>query len=154
MYPTFSLRQYLNELARPWKLVTLTIAVGYYVWGAYYYRCPTWDVPVSLLMATLTYLFAPGTIKSALHLIQERPRHWIGGLFVCGLIIYFCASGSYELYNWWHLGIHPPPTYWVNLYYSTLMFIAAGLLWKFEGSFKEMFLAVRRDLEKLSKGKK
>ena len=149
MYPSFSLRRYVKELFRPWKLTTFFMALGYYIWGAYYYQVPTWDVPVSLIMGGLTYLFAPWTVKSAQYLIKVRPRHWVRGLFVCAAITYGCASGSYELYNWWHLGYHPPPTYWANLFYSIPVFIGAGLVWKFDGSLRELLETVRRDIRGL-----
>jgi len=138
MYPYFLLKKYINELFRPWKVITFSIALGYYIWGAYYYKCPTWDVPVSIIMSILTYVFAPWTVSSVYHLIGKRPKHWIRGVTICMIVIYICASGSYELYNWWHLGYWPPPTYWVNLWYSSCAFFAAGMLWRFEGNFKEL----------------
>jgi hypothetical protein len=147
MYPLFLINAYAKELVRPWKLLTLSIAVGYYIWGAYYYRCPTWDVPVSLIMSVLTYVCAPWTVKSVLYLLQARPKHWQRSLIFCILVTYACASGSYELYNWWHLGYYPPPTYWVNLYYSTLMFIGAGLFWKFDGTFSQLLQTLWADVQ-------
>lgn len=139
MYPSFSLKNYLKELIRPWKLITFSIAMGYYIWGVYYYQTPTWDVPVSWIMGILTYVFAPWVVKSAYYLIQQRPKHWIIKLLVCFVVTYGCASGSYELYHvFWGIGYHPP-TYWINLYYSTLVFIAAGIFWKFEGTFNQLW---------------
>ena len=138
MYPSFSWNKYVKDLLRPWKLVTFSMALGYYIWGAYYYKCPTWDVPVSIIMSVLTYIFAPWTVRSVYYLVRARPRKWVLKLLVCAAVAYACASGSYELYNWKHLGYHPPPTYWVNLYYSSLIFFAAGMFWRFEGAFKEL----------------
>jgi len=142
MYPEFSFERYFRELLRPWKLITFSIALSYYIWGAYHYNCPTWDVPISLIMSFLTYIFAPWTVKSVYYLIQKWPKHWIRGLTICVIVIYACASGSYELYNWWHLGYWPPPTYWANLWYSSLIFFAAGMLWKFEGTFAELLKSI------------
>ena len=153
MYPSFSLKYYAKELLRPWKLITFSIALGYYIWGAYRYKCPTWDVSVSILMGVLTYLFAPWTVKSIYFLIRKRPKHWIRSLAICSIVIYACASGSYELYNWWHLGYWPPPTYWVNLYYSSLIFFAAGMLWKFEGTLKELIDGLLKDFKRVTKVK-
>jgi hypothetical protein len=151
MYPSFLLIDYLKELVRPWKLITFSIALGYYIWGAYYYRCPTWDVPVSIIMSALTYFLAPWTVKSLCYIIPTRPKYWFWKLLICVAIVYACASGSYELYNWWHLGYWPPPTYWVNLWYSSCAFIAAGILWKFEGTIKELVFALLMDLKKVAK---
>lgn len=150
MYPQFSWKDYAKELLRPWKLSTFFAALGYYIWGAYRYQYPTWDVPVSIIMSVLTYLFAPWTVKTVYYLIQKRPKHWIGDLVICGIVIYGCASASYELYNWWHLGYWPPPTYWVNLWYSSYAFIAAGILWKFEGTLMELISALLIDIKKIN----
>ena len=148
MYPQFHIKRYAKELIRPWKLATFSLALAYYIWGAYYYQCPTWDVPVSLIMSLLTYIFAPWTVKSIYYLAKNRPRYWLLRLIVCAAVIYACASGSYELYNWWNLGYHPPPTYWINLYYSTLMFFAAGMVWKFEGTLRELIREVMASVGK------
>ena len=149
MYPSFSLYKYSKELMRPWKLLTFAFALSYYIWGAYHYKCPTWDVPVSIIMSVLTYIFAPWVVKSAYYLIQKRPKHWIRGLFICAGVLYACASGSYELYNWWNLGYWPPPTYWVNLYYSSLIFFAAGMFWRFEGTFRALLNILIMDIRRL-----
>lgn len=151
MYPSFFLKKYSQELFRPWKLISFSGAVGYYIWGAYYYKCPTWDVPVSIIMSVLTYALAPWTVKSLYYLIQSRPKYWFLKLLICVSVIYACASASYELYNWWHLGYWPPPTYWVNLWYSTCAFLAAGILWKFEGTLKELLTNLTADLKKVFK---
>lgn len=148
---SFSFKKYIKELSRPWKLISFSIALGYYIWGAYYYKCPTWDVPVSIIMSILTYVFAPWTVNSICYLIQKRPRYWIVKSLVCIAVIYICASASYELYNWWHLGYWPPPTYWTNLWYSGCAFIAAGILWKFEGTLKELISGLLVDLKKTTK---
>ncbi len=149
IYPNFYIKKYIHELFRPWKLATFSFALGYYIWGAYYYKCPTWDVPVSIIMGTLTYIFSPWTVNSIYYLIQKRPKHWLGKLLICTAVIYACASASYELYNWRHLGYWPPPTYWVNLYYSSLLFFAAGMLWRFEGTLRESLDNLKNDLSRL-----
>ena len=151
MFPEFNMQKYLRELGRPWKLVSFFIGLGYYIRGALYYTCPTWDIPVSIIMSVLTYIFAPWTVNSIYHLIYYRPRSWIPGLIGCLVIIYVCASGSYELYNLWHIGYWPPPTYWVNLYYSSLMFFAAGMLWRFQGTLKDLIADIL-NIQKYKKG--
>ncbi|MBU1999324.1 MAG: hypothetical protein ABIG46_04990 [Candidatus Omnitrophota bacterium] len=108
---------------------------------------------MSIIMSVLTYIFAPWTLKSVYYLIQKRPKHWVRSLVICSIVIYVCASGSYELYNWWHLGYWPPPTYWVNLWYSSCAFIAAGILWKFEGTLKELLGGLLKDFKKVSEAK-
>lgn len=149
MYPQFDIKRYTKELVRPWKLITLFLALAYYIWGAYHYQCPTWDIPVSIIMGLLTFIFAPWTVNSIYYLVKHKPTKWLIKLILCGMIIYACASGSYELYNWWNLGYHPPPTYWVNLYYSSLMFLAAGMVWRFEGTFKDLVTNLIKSIKRL-----
>jgi len=149
IFPEFKFKNYLKELSRPWKLLTLIAALGYYIRGAYLYQCPTWDVPVSIIMSFLTYIFAPWTVDTFYHLLKFRPKRWLLGVLICFGITYLVASGSYELYNLWNIGYWPPPTYWVNLYYSTLMFFAAGMLWRFKGTFKELFIENLRNIKGL-----
>ena len=139
LLPEFDIKTYFRELIRPWKLCSFFIALGYYIWGACHYKTPTWDVPISIIMSTLTYLIAPRTVDVIYYVVTYRPPKWISVLVMCGVVIYSCASGSYELYNLWNIGYWPPPTYWVNLYYSSLMFIAAGMLWRFKGTLKDLF---------------
>ena len=154
MYPSFNFKHYTKELLRPWKLIIFSIALGYYIWGVYHYKCQTWDVPVSIIMSVLTYLFAPWTIKSLYYIIPKRPKYWFWKLLICMVVIYACASGSYELYNWWHLGYWPPPTYWVNLWYSSCAFIAAGMIWKFEGTFRKLRSSLSTDFKKIFENNK
>ena len=152
MYPKFNIKSYIAELFRPWKFVTFSLALGFYIWGAYFYRLPTWDVPVSIIMSLLTYFFSPWVVKTLFYLYCERPKKWKLKLFVCLLVTYACALGSYEIYHMTiGIGCHPP-TYWPNLYYSTLIFLAAGIFWKFEGTFAQLFKLVRE--ETISKYKK
>lgn len=49
----------LAEYARPWKLITLALGVALLILGSFYHPTPDWDIPISLIMATLAYLAAP-----------------------------------------------------------------------------------------------
>lgn len=49
----------LNEYIRPWKLATLAVGIGLLVLGSFYLPAPDWDIPISFIMAVLTYLVAP-----------------------------------------------------------------------------------------------
>ena len=48
------LGRYLRGLLRPWKLVTFALGTAFFVWGAYFWDGPTWDVGVAILMSTHT----------------------------------------------------------------------------------------------------
>ncbi len=51
------------EYLRPWKLVTLSIGLALLALGSYYTPAPDWDIPVSVIMATFTYLSAPWSMR-------------------------------------------------------------------------------------------
>jgi hypothetical protein len=53
----------LAEYARPWKLFTLFLGIALLVLGSFYYAVPHWDVPISLIMATLAYFAAPWSLR-------------------------------------------------------------------------------------------
>ena len=55
----------LAEYGRPWKLFTLFLGIALLVLGSVYYAAPHWDVPISLIMATLAYLAPHGVFESS-----------------------------------------------------------------------------------------
>jgi len=141
-----SMARYFRNLFRPWKIVLWGVGTAYYIWGAYHYALPTWDVGVAVIMSLLCYLFAPMAIGMAMiGIMEKKGRARYLRMAASAAIIYFIGSGSYEIYNTIKLGYHPP-TYWENLFYSIPVTIIAGLLWQFEGSLKDLFAAIGRVL--------
>jgi hypothetical protein len=53
----------LIELLRPWKLATFAIGLGLLIAGAEFYHYSDWDIGVSVVMAVLTYLTAPWSMR-------------------------------------------------------------------------------------------
>jgi hypothetical protein len=129
-------RAYLRNLLRPWKVVTFLIGIGFFVWGAGYFDAPTWDVGVSIWMSVLCYLLAPYAVDLGLRAARSRKKGWVRDLLISAAIVYFVASGSYEIYNTIRLGQHPY-TYWYNLWFSVPVTIIAGLVWRYDGSMKD-----------------
>ena len=60
----------LNEYLRPWKLATLAIGLALLIAGSFYYHAPDWDIPISLIMAGLTWLAAAWSVAVI------RDRRW------------------------------------------------------------------------------
>jgi hypothetical protein len=121
------------------------IGTVFFVWGAYHWDVPTWDVGVSILMSVLCYLLAPWAVASALRAVRERRNHWLREFFIASGTIYFIASGSYEIYNTLRMG-HYPVTYWENLAFSVPVTLVAGFLWQFDGTLAELFRILRNAL--------
>jgi hypothetical protein len=63
----------LIELLRPWKLATFAIGLGLLIVGAELYHYSDWDIGVSIVMAVLTYLTAPWSIR----VLWERHWKWL-----------------------------------------------------------------------------
>ena len=138
-------RAYLRQITRPWILVTAALGTLSYVVGAWVFAVPTWDVGVSLLMSVLCWLLAPLAVPMGYKAVKNRERGWWWRLLVSMALIYFVASGSYEIYNTIRMGQHPV-TYWENLWYSVPVAIIAGVLWSYDGTLRELIAEVRAAL--------
>lgn len=133
---TAPLRAYFRNLRRPWKVVTFALGTAFFVWGAGYFDAPTWDVGVSYLMSVLCYLLAPFAVDLAINAVRDRGPGWPWKLLLSAAVVYFVASGSYEIYNTIRMGQHPI-TYWYNLAFSVPVTIIAGVIWRYDGSLTD-----------------
>ncbi|MFU8807391.1 MAG: hypothetical protein ACNA8W_26515, partial [Bradymonadaceae bacterium] len=135
--------KYFKMLLRPWKVVTFLIGTAYFVIGAGWYALPTWDVGVSIWMSVLCYGLAPLGVSMAVTGYRDfRGLHRVAYILGSAMIIYFVGSGSYELYHRVFFDGHPP-TYWQNLFYSVPVTIIAGILWRYDGTLREMWTEIR-----------
>lgn len=132
-----SLQRYFRNLLRPWKVATFALATAFFVWGAGYFDAPTWDVGVSWLMSILCYLVAPFAVNLGIQAVRVRRGHWQWRLLLASAIVYFIASGSYEIYNTIRMGRHPI-TYWYNLGFSVPVTLIAGFVWSYHGSIRDL----------------
>lgn len=69
---------HMAEYLRPWKLFSLACGTGLLIAGAYHYEAPDWDVPISLLMASLAYLTAPWSMRV---MLERQWKKWPAMLF-------------------------------------------------------------------------
>ncbi len=122
----------LVEYFRPWKLITFMIGLALLIIGSYYYDAPDWDIPISIIMAILTYLFAPLSIR----IIVGRKWHlWPVMLFVT----WFSVDGCYAVY--WHFK-NPAALEMmrdVNFPASLSLYVMCGIIWMYQGSLKQLF---------------
>ncbi|OFZ83835.1 MAG: hypothetical protein A2W21_12410 [Betaproteobacteria bacterium RBG_16_66_20] len=122
----------MTEYARPWKLVTFAIGVALLIVGSFYYEAPDWDIPISLIMATLTYLTAPWSLRV---IVERRWKLWPGML----LATWFTVDGSYWLY--WHFK-NPVALDFMrgaNFLPSLSLYMICGLIWFYRGGLRQMF---------------
>jgi hypothetical protein len=121
----------LREYRRPWKLATLAIGVALLVVGSFYYEAPDWDIPISLIMATLAYLTAPWSLRV---IVERRWRHLPAMLFVT----WSTVDGCYWLY--WRAK-NPAALDLMrdaNFLASLTLYGICGALWLYRGSLREL----------------
>jgi hypothetical protein len=121
----------LVEYTRPWKLVTFAVGVTLLVVGSFYYQAPDWDIPISLIMATLAYLTAPWSLRVVLE------RKW--KLLPAALLAtWFTVDGSYWLY--WHF--RDPVALELmreaNFFASLALYGLCGIVWLYRGSVRQL----------------
>lgn len=129
----------LTEYLRPWKLCTLAMGVLLLVAGSIYYQAPDWDIPISLIMATLAYLTAPWSLRV---LLERQWRHWPSMLF----FTWFTVDGCYAIY--WHFK-NPVALEMMraaNFPASLSLYGMCGVLWLYRGSIAD----IRNSIDKLS----
>ncbi len=122
----------LAEYTRPWKLFTLALGIALLILGSVYYEAPDWDIPISLIMASLAYLTAPWSLRV---IVERRWRLWPVVLFAT----WFTVDGSYWLY--WHFK-NPVALEMMreaNFFASLSLYGMCGVVWLYCGSLHELF---------------
>lgn len=130
----------LGELLRPWKLATFAIAMALLIYGALNFHIGDWDLGVTLLMGTLTYVFAAPGVRALAGALRQ-PRHL--GLLDAALalaIAWFVIDGVYLA---WHTLVGNPIYRADNFRASTPIYFMAGLFWLYRGSLGEMVANLR-----------
>jgi len=122
----------LAEYTRPWKLFTLFLGIALLILGTFYYQSPVWDIPISLIMATLAYLTAPWSLRV---IVERRWRLWPAMLFAT----WFSVDGSYWLY--WHFK-NPVVLELMretNFLASLSLYGICGVIWLYRGSLRQLW---------------
>lgn len=118
------------EYARPWKLFSLWCGIALLVCGSYIMPAPDWDVPISLLMAIITYITAPCSMRV---LLERRWRLAPIALF----FTWFAVDGIYSIY--WILVDKQAWEFmrWGNAPASLSLYLICGLIWYPKCSLRE-----------------
>ncbi|MCP4370376.1 MAG: hypothetical protein GY797_20020 [Deltaproteobacteria bacterium] len=118
-------KSYWKFLLERWKLFTLVVATLSVTLAAPYSGDPTWDVPDSIIISLLTYIFAPWSVA----VLFRNLRSWkFGPDFWVALCVFFIPCWTYDLYILFRDKIYPP-TWYNNLYISGGITLIAGLFW-------------------------
>jgi hypothetical protein len=127
----------MREYLRPWKLITFAIGVGLLIVGAFHYEAPDWDVPISLIMATLTYLTAPWSLRV---LLERRWKAAPAALF----FTWFTVDGCYWLYWRYQNPVALDMMRDANFFASLALYGMCGVLWLYQGSLRELLQNCRQ----------
>jgi hypothetical protein len=124
----------MTEYLRPWKLATLAIGIGLLIFGAYYEQSPDWDVGISILMAVLTYLTAPWSMR----VLLERRWKWMP---LAAFWTWLSVDGVYWAYNF----ALPDIVDWreANFLASLSLYGICGVIWIYIGSLRDLAAELR-----------
>ena len=120
-----------REYIRPWKLFSLFIGLFFLVYGAFNFNIMDWDVPISFIMAFLTYLTAPWSLRV---IVERKWKHFPVMLFAT----WFSVDGCYLLY--WHYRdpfVLETMRSASNFFASFIFYCICGLIWFYQGTLRE-----------------
>lgn len=129
----------LREWRRPWKLFSLACGIALLIAGAYHYDAPDWDIPISLIMATLAYLTAAWSLRA---LLERRWRLLPLALFWT----WFTVDGCYWLYWRAQDPFALEAMRSANFPASLSLYGMCGLVWLYRGTLTEALADARRVL--------
>ena len=136
-------RAYLTELARPWKLLSFAVGMGWLIYGALNYGISDWDLGISLIMGGLTYLSAPWSVGTLLAAMRYRSRGWFLRIVMALFVAWVVVDGVYVLYH----TIMGNEMYRIeNFYASSALYFLGGSIWLYRGSLREFQANVRHAL--------
>jgi len=127
----------LKEYKRPWKLVLLSLGLVLLIVGSFYYDVPDWDIPISIIMALLTYVTAPWCMRVILNF---KWKHFPLMIFLTWLSV----DGSYWVYWKFKNPIVLPMLRDANFFASLPLYGICGLVWYYRGSLKDLFHETRQ----------
>jgi hypothetical protein len=121
----------VREYCRPWKLISLAAGLALLIAGAFYYKAPDWDIPISFIMGFLAYLTAPWSMRV---MLERRWKLWPAMVF----FTWFTVDGCYWLY--WRT-VDPVALELMrdaNWPASLSLYGMCGVIWLYQGSLAEL----------------
>lgn len=128
-----------REYARPWKLASLGAGIALLIAGSIYMPAPDWDIPISLIMATFTYLTAPSSMRA---LLERRWAQWP----VAAFATWFSVDGCYALYWYFRDPAALELMRSASFPASLGLYGTCGVIWLYRGSLAELYAESRRQL--------
>lgn len=91
---------------------------------------PTWDIPETIIMCTLTFMTAPWSVGVIYRAIIGYEKNW-KEIYIATVLWLFSSSWSYDLYVWIWQWTYPVSWSW-NLMISPILYLCAGMFWNLE----------------------
>jgi len=136
-------RAAFRELVRPWKLASFLISMGVLLYGALNFGIGDWDVGVTLLMGSLTYVFAPWSVLVIGSAIRYRPRGWWAHVVLAVVVAVLIVDTSYVVYS---TLVGNRQDREGNFRASFPLYFLAGMCWLYRGSLRDMRSELRRSI--------
>lgn len=119
-------RNYFKFLLEIKRFLSFLLATLILILCGLFANDPTWDIPISTIMAVLTYFTAPWTIGVIYKSIKREKKLYELYSAICFWL--FSASWSYDLWDYLKTGSYP--TSWTsNLALSSVLYFSAGFFW-------------------------
>ena len=123
------------ELKRPWKLLSFALAMAWLFYGAMNYHIADWDVGITVLMGTLTYVFAAPGLRALIQAVRRPSLRAAVDALVALVIAWFVIDGVYVAY---HSAVGNTMFRVDNAYASTPLYFLAGWAWLYRGSLRQL----------------
>lgn len=145
MDPMIKPGTFTTELLRPWKLFTFAVAMALLLCGAVYYGIADWDVGITLIMGSLTYISAPWCFDTLLTALRRRPPGWPLRLVAALAMAWIVVDGVYVLY---HTAMGNRMFREDNFHTSTPIYFMAGAFWLYRGTLRDLWSNLTRVLRR------
>ena len=109
--------------------------------GAAYFDIVDWDIGVTILMGSLTYITAPWSVHILFSAIRYRQKCWLFHVLVALLMGLFVVDWVYMLY---HISVGNKTLRTANFYASAPLYYLAGTVWLYRGSLSDLIANIRR----------
>lgn len=110
------------DFINPWNLATLAAGLVLLIVGSFVFQAPDWDIPISLIMAGFSYLFAAWSLQVTInHDWRKFP--------LALLATWWTVDGCYALY--WHFAnpVVLDLMREANWPASLALYLTCGLVW-------------------------
>ncbi len=120
--------KYFEFIFIKWKITIFLLALVLLSSVGLLWFDPTWDLGISIWMATLTYITAPYSVWVFYRFFSSIDKNLIE-LYIALILTFLSASWFYDWYNYFYLLWFYPITWVSNIFYSIPIYLLWWLVW-------------------------